>query len=380
MPGEVWIDRRLPENLRSTTGTGADVQSKTNEPSYYDVSMLKAPVWEGHYIGPYFFLGGLSGAAYLLARMADLFGGREYRDVSRAGSTVALLSAACCPPLLIKDLGDPSRFHHMLRVFKPSSPMNLGSWVLTGFSGAAAAAVMREWLRGNRSEPSTPAGRLMDKSLAVVTNGAGIPLALVMTCYTGVLLSGTATPLWCRNPWLAPLFSASAIGNGSGAISLALQLMRKDITASGRLTSAEKILEKIDTAAHVAEVILLVQYLNSLGRLGKPLLTGKCGKWMAASVGGLVAGEVLKRANMSGRAGRWARLLAGGLNLGSGLALKYAILEAGKPSANDPSAARIASSQSRFPKLQGGGRLPAPKRPAPTPGLHSGRESQVLSL
>ena len=36
--------------------------------------------------------------------------------------------------MLVLDLGDPLRFHHMLRVFKPSSPMSLGTWSLAAYS------------------------------------------------------------------------------------------------------------------------------------------------------------------------------------------------------------------------------------------------------
>src|SRR5205085_5334062 len=93
------------------------------KPGYYDVPMLKPPVWKWEIAG-YFFLGGLSAGAYLLARMAERFGGRKYRDVTRAGTAIAWGSMLPCTPLLIKDLGDPKRFHYMLRVFKPSSPMN----------------------------------------------------------------------------------------------------------------------------------------------------------------------------------------------------------------------------------------------------------------
>ena len=364
---EVWIDRRLPDDAQRQTGSGVDVQSRQQKPSYYDVSMLQAPVWEGHYIGPYFFLGGLSGGAYLLARCAELFGGKQYRDVTRIGSTVALLSALPCAPLLIKDLGDPSRFHHMLRVFKPQSPMNVGSWTLTGFGGLAAAAVLREWRRSGRVGPSTTTGRMVDKSLQVILDAAGMPLSLMMTCYTGVLLSGTATPVWSRNHWLAPLFAASAIGNACGAIGLALKLTQEPRWFD-RESPAERALSRIDTAAHVAEVVLLVQYLRSLGRLAKPMTAGRQMPVIAGSIGSLVAGEVLKRLPLAGRPGRWAQIAGACLNLASGLALKYGILEAGRSSATDPDAARLASSPARAQPR----RLPAPTKfpafPRPAPG------------
>src|SRR5581483_11731146 len=126
-------------------------QAPQQEHAYYDVSMLKPPVWSWE-VAAYFFLGGASAGAYLLSRMADRFGGPRHRHVVRAGTAAAAVAYLPCAPLLIADLGDPSRFHHMLRVFKPHSPMNLGAWTLTAYGGAGAAAVLREWLRGDVSD------------------------------------------------------------------------------------------------------------------------------------------------------------------------------------------------------------------------------------
>jgi len=316
-------------------------QHQTRERSYYDLSILQPPVWKNVAVGSYFFLGGLAGGAYMLARVAERFGGRDMRDVARAGSTVALLATLPCAPLLIEDLGDPSRFHHMLRVFKPTSPMNLGAWTLTGFGGAAAAAVFREWRRG-RGSPRSSLGKFADQSLAVVLDAAGVPLALLLTSYTGVLLSGTANPLWTRNKWLAPLFASSAIGNGAAAIGLALELMGKS-TRFGRPTPAAEALHRIDTAAHVAEIICLARYLTTQGKTAKPLLSGTHGAQLAGSVASLVAAEVLKYGPARGESGRRARILGSLLNLFSGLSLKIGILAAGKRAANDPHLARLSS-------------------------------------
>ena len=341
MPGEVWIDRRIPPEARAQTGSGHDVQSRAQD--YYGVSMLQPPVWEPQYIGTYFFLGGLSAGAYLIARAAELVGGREYRDVTRAGSTVALLAALPCAPLLIKDLGDPSRFHHMLRVFKPSSPMNLGTWVITGYSGLAAASVYREWLRGPQDQPRGVIGGALDKSISLIANAAGVPLALVMTCYTGVLLSGNATPIWSKNPWLAPLFSASAMANGAGAINLALHYLRRHAPHAGE--ADERALDRFDTIAHIAEAIFMIRYLRSLGRLGKPLLEGKDAFHMIGSAGAMVASEVLKSLAPRGKVGRWMKFAASCLDLASGLGVKYGIVNGGRASASNAQDARIASSR-----------------------------------
>jgi formate-dependent nitrite reductase membrane component NrfD len=361
MPGHVSIDRRLPDDLRAQTGSGIDVQSIDKSPSYYDVSMLQAPVWEGRLIGTYFFLGGLSGASYLLARMSEIFGGKEYRDVSRAGTTVAMMALLPCAPLLIADLGDPSRFHHMLRVFKPHSPMSLGTWVVSGYGGAAAGAVLREWMIATKGEPKTPPAKALDNSLAVITDMAGVPLALLMMSYTGVLLSATATPVWCRNKWLSPLFTASAIGNGAGAVSLALQFMQRHRRSRAE-SAGEKVLDRVSTAAHIAEAVLRYQYVKSLGHLAKPLTHGAQKKYMIGSTASLIAAEALKYAPLEGRSRKVARIASALLSVAGGFALKFGITEAGKPSAEDPEQARLSGSTAQ--RLKDSGKA-ARKSPLP---------------
>lgn len=69
----------------------------------------------------------------MLTRIATLTGRHELAHVARRVGTVALVPS---PVLLIMDLGRPERFHHMLRVVKPTSPMSVGSWTLLAFSAA----------------------------------------------------------------------------------------------------------------------------------------------------------------------------------------------------------------------------------------------------
>ena len=105
---------------------------RVHEPGYYGLPMLKKPLW-GWEIALYFFGEGVSSGAYVLATAAEFFGGRDYATFIRVARLLSLATMMPCPPLLIKDLGRPERFIHMLRVFKPSSPMNLGAWALMGF-------------------------------------------------------------------------------------------------------------------------------------------------------------------------------------------------------------------------------------------------------
>jgi len=117
-----------------TTGYTPDLERELQEePSYYDYPVLKAPVWRWEIIW-YFFFGGLAAGCYVIATIASLFGSKEDRAVVRTGYYLSLLAVLPCPPLLIKDLGRPERFLHMLRMFKFKSPMSMGTWSLLSFS------------------------------------------------------------------------------------------------------------------------------------------------------------------------------------------------------------------------------------------------------
>ena len=312
------------------------------EPSYYDVSMLKQPLWKWE-IASYFFLGGLSAGAYILSRVADWHGGRHkpHDDMTRIGTYLALATFLPCPPLLIHDLGDPKRFHHMLRVWKPSTPMNLGTWSIVGYSGMAAAAVLREYMKDKvwpGGEPPTALLRAADKALLVVHDAAGVPFAMLVAGYTGVLLSCTSNPLWCKNPWLGPLFMSSAMATGAEAISLAL-----DCTTDDGRPESQSVLRKVDTAAHAAELACLGGFSKFAGEKAKPLHTGSQRKHHLMSIGGIIGAEVLKALPVNGPLRRPVRMAAAALGLAAGFSLRWAMVMGGHEAAADPHLARAVS-------------------------------------
>src|SRR5204862_3440317 len=96
--------------------------------SYYGRPILKEPVWTPE-IPIYFFAGGMAGAAAAAAWLAEI---RGNDDLARRAWLVALGGATASPALLISDLGRPARFLNMLRMFKVTSPMSVGSWILAG--------------------------------------------------------------------------------------------------------------------------------------------------------------------------------------------------------------------------------------------------------
>ncbi|HWE03555.1 MAG TPA: NrfD/PsrC family molybdoenzyme membrane anchor subunit [Tepidisphaeraceae bacterium] len=318
----------------------ASPQAPQTEPSYYDISMLKAPLWKWE-IAAYFFVGGISGGAYTIARLAERADKEKYRDVTRLGTYLSFASSLACPPLLIHDLGDPRRFHHMLRVFKPASPMSLGTWTLVAHSGAVAAGVIREWLRrphaAGREKEIRRIESMPGKALLAVHDAAGVPLALLLAGYTGVLLSCTANPLWCKNPWIAPLFMAGGFSNAAGAISLALDCTSKDND------HAHRILENVRTAAGVAEATSLAGYFKHAGPKARALTHGSMRKTMRFSIGALIASEILGRLSFAGKAKRPVRMLSSILGLAGGFALRWAFVYGGHEAAKDPHTARLSS-------------------------------------
>ena len=124
--------------------------------SYYGRPVLKAPVWQAPDIPGYLFLGGLAGASSVLAAGAQLSGHRELARAAKVGALGAIsLSAAA----LVHDLGRPARFVNMLRVFKVTSPMSVGSWILSGYgpvAGAAAASAVTGILPAAGPPPRSP--------------------------------------------------------------------------------------------------------------------------------------------------------------------------------------------------------------------------------
>ncbi len=305
------------------------------EPSYYDISILKEPVWKWQ-IATYFYLGGLSAGAYVLGRVADRIGGNSQQRTTRVASYVAMAALLPCPALLIDDLGDPKRFHHMLRVWKPTSPMNLGTWTIVAYSGMAFFQALRQYA----ADYNGPLKAWTHHALvAGFHDAAGIPLSLLMAGYTGVLLSCTSNPLWCQNTWLGPLFTASAISTGAAAISLTM-----DLTDSGE-ANGQKVLHHIDTVAHVAELACVAGFQQSAGEKGTAFREGDMRKYYALSLGGLIASEALKHLPVPEKYRKPVRILASAAGLIAGFSLRWAMVFGGHHAAADPHLARAATSR-----------------------------------
>ncbi|MBX3469457.1 MAG: polysulfide reductase NrfD, partial [Planctomycetes bacterium] len=178
-------------------------------PGYQGQPVVKPPVWTWQ-VPTYLFVGGLAGMSGPLA-LGALLATPARMDVARLAAWAAAGGAAASAGLLTWDLGRPRRFLYMLRVFKPRSPMSVGSWVLTAYGGAATALLLTL---------EAGAGRRAQVAAAVVA----APLGALTATYTGVLIGATAVPVWARHSRLLPAqFAASGLG-AAAALPLLLGL------------------------------------------------------------------------------------------------------------------------------------------------------------
>ena len=298
---------------------------------YYRYPVVRRPVWTWE-VPVYFWLGGIAGGAYLTASAARVFGDAADRRSTGAGYYVAAAAALPCAPLLIMDLGRPQRFHHMLRVFKPLSPMNLGAWTLAAFTPAAVGRAAVEAGQEGRLSPllSSLTGLLPGPLLEL----GGTLLGLVLAGYTGVLLAATNVPLWARSKLLPAVFSASGLTAGAAAVALTAE--------NGASHTTLRKLEAIETAGGLAELGLTAAFLVQSGRAAKPLLEGRLARpfWVGAiGLGGLL--PLLLRAGARAGGERFQRRLgtvAALCTIAGSLALRWSIFEAGKASSADQAA------------------------------------------
>jgi formate-dependent nitrite reductase membrane component NrfD len=298
------------------------------------------PEW-GWWIILYFFLGGIAAGAYFMATLIELLGGEEDRELPRIGYWIAFPLVSLCGLFLIVDLHRPERFWHMLfksevvrsalaagwplsgegwrlmshaLMFKPWSPMSVGSWALLLFGLCSGLSFLGSLYPEGRLE------RLFRHSL--FARGLQVVGALVgffIAAYTGSLLTATNQPVWSDGAWVAALFLTSAASTG---IALILLLAEYRHVAPAALLR----LERADLWALGLELAVFAAFLASLG----DALLAVLGSWhgkvlvMGVLVLGLLAPLAvhLRLGLLVPRAAVVASLLA----LAGGFLLRYALV------------------------------------------------------
>lgn len=282
--------------------------------SYYGRPILKQPTWKSPDVPLYLWAGGMAGTTAVLAALSGT--GRPV--LRRGGVLVAAGGAAVGTVALVHDLGVPTRFLYMLRVVKPTSPLSVGTWILSPFAALASAAAA-----GELTGVAPRLGR-------AATWGAAL-LGPALASYTAVLFADTAVPAWHEaRAELPVLFVGSAAAAGAGAALVVTGASRGGLRENGPAV-------RLGAAGAAVELLagrLLERRLDRLpGGIGDSYRDGKAGRWNRAAhaltaLGGIGA--------VAGRRSRAGSVLAGVALAAGSLATRFAVFEAGRASAADP--------------------------------------------
>jgi hypothetical protein len=287
--------------MSATPGTGTD-----GIRSYHGQPILKEPVWTWE-IPTYFYTGGVAGAS---AGLAFLSGLRGNDVLARRASAAAVTGIALSPALLISDLGKPLRFLNMLRMFKVTSPMSVGSWILTMSGATTTVAAANTWLGlfPRAGHVAKPAAALL-----------GLPLAT----YTGALISHTAVPVWAEARRELPCVFGCGAALSAGAIGVITTPVR-DAAPARRLALLGAALE-----GPLTELMI-----RRLGEHGQVYRQGSAGRLANLSRACVVTGGLLLGAK--GGSSRAAAAVGGALLTIGALATRWSVFRAGCQSVADP--------------------------------------------
>jgi formate-dependent nitrite reductase membrane component NrfD len=288
---------------------GTTRAARAGGPSPYGRPVIKEPIWKPE-IPFYLYTGGLAGASAGLAWLSDR---RGDHGVARRAWATALAAGTASPALLVADLGVPARFLNMLRLFKVTSPMSVGSWILAAF-GTATAPAAADALSGGRLGA---AGRGAQATSALL----GLPLA----SYTAALLSNTAIPAWHEARHDLPFVFVAGAAMSAGAMSTALAPVEEAAVA-----------RRLAIGGGVAELALTQAMEKRLERrgVGAPYHEGAAGVLTKLATALTAAGVGVLAAR--GSRSRTAAIGAAALMTAGAIAERWAVFRAGFQSAARP--------------------------------------------
>lgn len=326
LSGEGSEQRVARDSLReleahvSSVAASRQPGSLQGDPTYYERPVIKKSVWSWT-VPAYYYVGGASGGAMVLGAAATLLNRDQLPGLVRQSRLIGMGGGIISSALLIYDLGRPDRFLYMLRVFRPTSPMSVGSWILVLFSSTAGLSALAGF--GPHGEIKRWVRSIGDAAAV----GAGI-LGLGLAGYTGVLVSHTSVPLWQRLHRLLPvLFLSSGIASAASLFDL--------LGGNAREQRAVTIFGTAGRLAELSVAELVERRLATVPEAVRPLRDGFSGVvWKAAKVF-TAASLVLSLIPNSSRRLRRAAGVAGTVGA---LCIRFGIHYAGQRSAMNPRA------------------------------------------
>jgi hypothetical protein len=197
----------------------------------------------------------------------------------------------------------------MLRVFKPTSPMNIGSWLLAGYGPLAGVSAF-----------SAVTGKL-PRVGAAATGGAAL-LGPAVAAYTGALVSDTAVPAWHDGYREMPFVFVGSSAAAAGGLGLLIAPEAEHAPA-----------RNLAVFGVIVELLAFDRMRARLGMVAEPYRHGKGAAYLRAS-------EVLSLAGLAGAVARprnqLLRRLSGAVLMAASACSRWGVFHAGTQSAEDP--------------------------------------------
>ncbi len=293
---------------------GAPFPQANPEAGYYGIPMLKPPMWTWE-IPLYLFVGGAAGSAAIIGTMARWVA--RDRELARHARLLAAGGAMLSSGLLISDLGRPSRFLNMLRVFKKQSPMSVGAWILAAFGTSAGAAAFAQLVQDRFDLGPV---RVLGNVAEFFSTAFGAPFSN----YTGVLIGATAIPVWNQNIRTLPIhFGISGLAAAVGILELLGNDHSRPLNWLGLMAAGFETWEGYSIERHQNKQAM------------EPLKHGFSG-WLTRA-GGLMSGPIplaIRLASIFSGSAKVRRAASYSAIAGS-LITRYAWMRAGHASAKD---------------------------------------------
>ena len=328
--GETRRDQIQQGNGQVETTHHPETDAKRKDENYYGIPPIKRAHWTWQ-IPIYFWLGGIGAGTQLFSTVAQLLGHKD-EALTRVSRYTVLATMILSPVFLIWDLGRPERFYNMMRILKLRSPMSTQSWSLLAFGNLGGLIAARQAAEDGLLLGDNFLSRLVVRLVpARLLTVLALPFGLFVGFNTGNLISATSVPIWARN-WMlmGPTFLSSGLSTALSWLSLVLHL--------GRWGEAKTLraLHRAEKAVIVIEGLLIGASLIRMSRWSKPLFSREVAPLFVG--GTLIGGILAPRALLFGKETRSRSIIASVLALAGGLAFRFAIIQAGRKSADDPEA------------------------------------------
>ncbi|MFQ5830842.1 MAG: NrfD/PsrC family molybdoenzyme membrane anchor subunit [Candidatus Methylomirabilia bacterium] len=224
----------------------------------------------------YLFLGGLAGGTMTIAALADLLAGtrERFRHLAQVSAYLTLPTIIVGGLFLTFHLGKPERgFAFPIFFTNYQSWLTIGGWIIWAFT-ALSVAYAAAWYFN------------MGRGLRLTLAAIGVPLGVLMSLYTGFLLSAAWTvpggrwfvPLWDKT-YIPVLFVLSGLSTGlaaSGLVVLVAGRLRQILAADktpDQSWSVVNVASLADVVTILAEGVWVYLFFASLavGTLGQQL-------------------------------------------------------------------------------------------------------------